>query len=158
MTWHLKQAPQNTSKHQISVKSVKGFNNYEHLKFRPTRRLKYMLWRHNYLIVVTSKTFCYHCVEHIKLDFIVIYFRDPLRLHWTVWKICIAIEGIFKCCFKFWKQQTLQRMKSHSQTSKIQKHRVYDIIKSVHSVLAHLGYNSSPLIILSALSHFRRNN
>ena len=27
-------------------------------------------------------------------------------------------------------------------------------IKSVHSVLAHLSYNSSPLIILSALSRF----
>ena len=37
----MKQAPQNTSKYQISAISVKGFERYEHLKFRPTRRLKY---------------------------------------------------------------------------------------------------------------------
>ena len=36
-------APQNTSKYQISVKSVRGFGSYEHLKFRPMHRLKYRL-------------------------------------------------------------------------------------------------------------------
>ena len=36
----LKQAPQNTSKYQISTKSVKGFGSYEHLKFRPASQLK----------------------------------------------------------------------------------------------------------------------
>ena len=62
----MKQAPQNTSKYQISVKSVKGFGSYEHLEFRPMHWLKYMLWRHNYVIVVASHAFCYHCVEYIK--------------------------------------------------------------------------------------------
>ena len=33
----------NTSKYHISVESVRGFGSYEHLKFRPTRRLKYRL-------------------------------------------------------------------------------------------------------------------
>ena len=33
----------NTSKYQTSAKSVKGFGSNEHLKFRPTRQLKYML-------------------------------------------------------------------------------------------------------------------
>ena len=47
----------NTSKYQISVKSVKGFGTYEHLKFRPKHRLKYRLWRHNYVIVVMSQNF-----------------------------------------------------------------------------------------------------
>ena len=32
------------------------------------RWLKYRLWRHNYVITVTSQTFSYHCVEYIKLD------------------------------------------------------------------------------------------
>ena len=63
---HLK-IPPNT-KYQISVKSIKGFESYEHLKFRPTCQLKYRLWRHNDVIVVTSQIFCYHCVEYIKLD------------------------------------------------------------------------------------------
>ena len=31
----------NTSKYQILAISVKGFGSYEHLKFRPTCRLKY---------------------------------------------------------------------------------------------------------------------
>ena len=39
----LQLAPQNSSKYQISVKSVKGFGRYEHLKFRPTHWLKYRL-------------------------------------------------------------------------------------------------------------------
>ena len=30
-------------KYQISVKSVREFGSYQHLKFRPTRRLKYRL-------------------------------------------------------------------------------------------------------------------
>ena len=30
-------------------------------------QLKYRLWRHNYVIVVMSQNFCYHCVEHIKV-------------------------------------------------------------------------------------------
>ena len=30
--------------------------------------LKYILWRYNYVIVVTSQTFSYHCVEYINLD------------------------------------------------------------------------------------------
>ena len=47
---------------------VNRFGSYEHLKFRPTHLLKYRLWRHNYLIVMTSQFFCYHCVEYIKLD------------------------------------------------------------------------------------------
>ena len=34
---------QNTSKYQISAKSVKGFESYEHLKFRPLHQLKYRL-------------------------------------------------------------------------------------------------------------------
>ena len=33
-------APQNTSKYQFSAKSIKRFGSYEHLKFRPTHRLK----------------------------------------------------------------------------------------------------------------------
>ena len=53
---------------QMWAKSVKGFLSYEHLKFRLTCQLKYRLWRHNYVIVVTSKLFCHHCVEVIKLD------------------------------------------------------------------------------------------
>ena len=36
----LKKAPQNTSKYQISAKSVRGFGSYKHLKFRPTHQLK----------------------------------------------------------------------------------------------------------------------
>ena len=44
---------------------MKGFGSYEHLKFRPTPRLKY--GRH--------KLFCYHCVEYIKLD-ICVKFHD----------------------------------------------------------------------------------
>ena len=52
----------------MSAKSVRGFGNYEHLKFRPMDRLKYRLLRHNDVIVVTSQIFCYHCVEYIKLD------------------------------------------------------------------------------------------
>ena len=32
----MKQAPQNSSKYQISAKSVKGFGSCEHLNFRPT--------------------------------------------------------------------------------------------------------------------------
>ena len=51
----MKKAPQNTPKYQISAKSVRGFGSYEHLKFRPTRRLKYRLRRHNDVIVVTSQ-------------------------------------------------------------------------------------------------------
>ena len=34
-----------------------GLRSYEHLKFRHTRLLKYRLWRHNDVIVVTSQTF-----------------------------------------------------------------------------------------------------
>ena len=34
-----------------------GGLSYEHLKFRPMHRLKYTLWRHNDVIVVTSKLF-----------------------------------------------------------------------------------------------------
>ena len=45
-----------------------GFGSYEHLKFRPICRLKYRLWRHNHVIVVTSQIFCYYCIEYIKLD------------------------------------------------------------------------------------------
>ena len=33
-------APQSTPKYEISVKLVRGFGSYEHLKFRPMRRLK----------------------------------------------------------------------------------------------------------------------
>ena len=55
-------------KYQISAKSVRGFGSYEHLKFRPTCWLKYRLLRHNDVIVLASQTFCYHCVEYIKLD------------------------------------------------------------------------------------------
>ena len=33
-------APKNTSKYQISVKSVRGFGSYEHQKFRPMCQLK----------------------------------------------------------------------------------------------------------------------
>ena len=57
-----------TSKYQIWAKSVRGFESYKHLNFRPMRRLKYRLWGHNHVIVVTSPIFCYHCVEYIKLD------------------------------------------------------------------------------------------
>ena len=64
----MKTAPKNTSTCQISATSVRGFGSYEHLKFRPMGRLKYRLWRHNDVIVVTSQIFCYHCVEYIKLD------------------------------------------------------------------------------------------
>ena len=39
----LKQAPHNTPKYQISVKSVKGFGCFEHQKFRPIHWLKYRL-------------------------------------------------------------------------------------------------------------------
>ena len=46
----------------------RGIGSYKHLKFRSMRRLKYRLWRHNDIIVVTSQIFCYHCVEYIKLD------------------------------------------------------------------------------------------
>ena len=52
----------------MSVKRVKRFGSYEYSKFRPMHQLKYRLWRHNYVIVVTSRPFCYHCVEYIKLD------------------------------------------------------------------------------------------
>ena len=31
------------------------------------RQLKYRLWRHNYIIILTSQTFHYHCVEYSKL-------------------------------------------------------------------------------------------
>ena len=31
-------------------------------------QLKYRLWLDNDVIVVTSQTFCYHCVEYMKLD------------------------------------------------------------------------------------------
>ena len=55
-------------KYQISEKSIRGFGSYEHLKFRPMRRLKYRLWRHNDVTVVTSQIFCYNSVEYIKLD------------------------------------------------------------------------------------------
>ena len=34
-----------------------GFGSSEHLKFRPMHRLKYKLWRHNDVIVVTSQIF-----------------------------------------------------------------------------------------------------
>ena len=68
MSWYLKKAPQNTPKYQISLKSARGFGSYEHLKFRLMRRLKYSLWRHNDVIVVTSQLFCYHYVEYIKFD------------------------------------------------------------------------------------------
>ena len=44
------------------------WSQYEHLKFRPMHQLKYRLWRHNDVIVVMSRNFCYHCVEYIKLD------------------------------------------------------------------------------------------
>ena len=37
-------------------------------ELRPTHQLNYRLWRHNYVIVVMSQIFCYHCVEYIKLD------------------------------------------------------------------------------------------
>ena len=36
---------------------MKGFGSHKHLKFRPIHWLKYRLWRHNYVIVVTSETF-----------------------------------------------------------------------------------------------------
>ena len=49
----MKKAPLNTSKYQISAKSVKGFGGYKHLNFRPTCRLKYT----DHLTVVTSQTF-----------------------------------------------------------------------------------------------------
>ena len=48
---------QNTSKYQMSANWMKRFGRYEHLKFRPIRQIKYRLWRHNYVIVVTSQTF-----------------------------------------------------------------------------------------------------
>ena len=51
----MKKAPQNTPKYKISAKSVRGFGSYEHLKFRPTCQLKYRLWRHNDIIVMTSQ-------------------------------------------------------------------------------------------------------
>ena len=35
----------------------RGFGRYEHPKFRPTHRLKYRLWRHNYVMVMMSQTF-----------------------------------------------------------------------------------------------------
>ena len=41
----------------MSVKSVKRFGSCEHLKLRLLHWLKYRLWRHNYVIVVTSQTF-----------------------------------------------------------------------------------------------------
>ena len=44
---YLKQAPRNTSKYQISVKSVKGFGSYDHMNFRPMCWLKYRLRRYN---------------------------------------------------------------------------------------------------------------
>ena len=46
-------AAQNTSKYQISAKSVIGFESYEHPKFRPMCQLKYRLLHHNDVIVVT---------------------------------------------------------------------------------------------------------
>ena len=51
----------------MSVKSVKRFGSYEHLKFRPVHQLKYRLWCHNYVIVLTFTNFCYHFVEYIML-------------------------------------------------------------------------------------------
>ena len=51
----MKKTLQNTSTYKISAKSVRGFGSYEHLKFRPMRRLKYRLSRHNDVIVVTSQ-------------------------------------------------------------------------------------------------------
>ena len=45
------------NKTKFQLKSVREFRSYEHLKFRPTCRLKYKLWRHNYVIVVTSQNF-----------------------------------------------------------------------------------------------------
>ena len=35
--------PKNTPECQISAESGKGFGSYEHLKFRPTRLLKFRL-------------------------------------------------------------------------------------------------------------------
>ena len=59
---------QNFPKCKISAKSVTGFGSYEYLKFRPMYHLKYRLWRHNYVIVVTPQMFCYHCVEYVNFD------------------------------------------------------------------------------------------
>ena len=59
-----KKAPQNTSKYQISAKSVRGLGSYEHLKFRSMHQLKYRLWRHNDVIVVTSQFFLTLCRIH----------------------------------------------------------------------------------------------
>ena len=39
-------------------------------------RLKYRLWRHNYVIVVTLQTFCCHCVEYIKFHTCVKFHDD----------------------------------------------------------------------------------
>ena len=58
----------NTSKYQISVKSLKEFGSYKHLKFGLKHWLKYRLWCHTYVIAVMSQTFCYHCIEYIKFD------------------------------------------------------------------------------------------
>ena len=58
----------NTSKYQISVKSLEEFGSYKHLKFGLKHWLKYRLWCHTYVIAVMSQTFCYHCIEYIKFD------------------------------------------------------------------------------------------
>ena len=44
--------------------------------FLPTCQLRYRLRRHNYVIIVTSQTFRYHCVECMKLDTCAKY-HDP---------------------------------------------------------------------------------
>ena len=65
--WISEIVAKSTTEYQISAKSVKGFGSYEYLKFMPTHRPKYRLCRHNNIAIVTSKFFCYHCVEQIKL-------------------------------------------------------------------------------------------
>ena len=55
--WSYRSIPKSTSKYQISAKLVTGVESYEHLTFRPTHWLKYRLWRHNDVIVVTSHFF-----------------------------------------------------------------------------------------------------
>ena len=71
-------ASQNTTKYQISAKSVRGFGSYEHLKFRPTCRLKYRLWRHNVVIVVAiAKGDTFHWVITAKCR-VVTSSRDKL--------------------------------------------------------------------------------
>ena len=60
------------AKYQISVKLVRRFANYEHLKFRPMHGLKYRLLGPNDVIAVSHKFSFYHCVEHIKPNIMII--------------------------------------------------------------------------------------